>query len=300
MSEEKRVRYWEAGAAVIRDLGGPYQYGCPLCLHFFPRDQIEHLSLDHVPPKSLGGKLKVLTCNACNSAAGAALDSHAFGVERIRRLFAGEPYRPVAARFKFDGITANMELRSENTGCHEILGRGNPPGVLDEVRAVFEEHVRAGTTPSIEFTMPELTRVEEWRATVSYLRAGYLAAFAVFGYATIAPQSFDPVRRQICEPDAEHLPRFFYRQSDLRGYEVAVAEEPSWHVSIVVLMENSLITLPLPGDTGLYERIAEKAAVGTQANLRCRRFGWPRWPRYLRDRQLARAGSTADVPSQVR
>ena len=29
MSEEERARYWEAGAAVIRDLGGPYAVRMP-------------------------------------------------------------------------------------------------------------------------------------------------------------------------------------------------------------------------------------------------------------------------------
>jgi HNH endonuclease len=297
MSEEERVRYWEAGAAAIRSLGGPYQYGCPLCLRLFPRDQIGHLSLDHVPPESVGGKLEVLTCRACNSTAGAELDSHAFGVERIRRLFAGEPYPPVATGFRFDGVTANMELRSDSAACHEILGLPacNPPGVLDEVTAVFDDHVRAGTTPSIEFTMPKL-RCSEQRARVSYLRAGYLAAFAVFGYTAIAPQSFGAVRQQIREPHVKHLRFFFHRRDDFHGHWVAVVEEPSWHVSIVVLMGNFLITLPLSGDAGLYERIAEKAAIGVQLNLQCRRFEWPRWPVYLRDRKLARADGTGDTP----
>jgi hypothetical protein len=289
MPKEKHVRYWEAGAAAIRDRWGPYAYGCPLCLRLFPRDQIDHLSLDHVPPEKLGGKLKVLTCKECNHKAGAELDSHASGVEHFRRVLSGEAYPRMQARFKFDDVIATMELRSDRARCVEILGlpKCNPPGVLDKVTAVFKEHVRAGTAPSVEFTMPKLRRSEQ-RAKVSYLRAGYLAAFAVFGYTAIAPQSFDPVRQQIREPDVEHLRFFFRRRDDHHSYWVAVVEEPSWHVSILVLMGNFQITLPLSGDAGLYERIAEKAAIGTQVKLQCRRFDWPRRPLYLRDRHLAR------------
>lgn len=285
---EQHFRYWDEGAAVIRDLGGPYEYGCPLCLRLFPRDQIQHLSPDHVPPKSVGGRLEVLTCNECNHTAGAELDSHAAGIERFRRVLAGEAYPRAEARFKFDDVTATMELRADRARCVEILGlpKANPPGVLEQVMAVFDEHVRSGTTPSIEFTMPKL-RCSEQRARVSYLRAGYLAAFAVFGYTAIMSQSFDPVRQQIREPDVEHLRFFFHhRRDDLHGYWVAVVEEPSWHVSIVVLMGRFQITLPLPGDARLYERIAKKAAVGVEVNLECRRFAWPRQPVYLRDRHL--------------
>ena len=243
----------------------------------------------------------MLTCKDCNSTAGWELDAHASGVERFRQVLAGEAYPRVEARFKFDDVTATMELRSDRAGSVEILGlpNCNPPGVLDNMKAVFEEHVRAETSPSIEFTMPKL-RWSEQRARVSYLRAGYLAAFAVFGYAAITPQSFDPVRQQIREPDVEHLRFFFRRRDDLHGYWVAVVEEPSWHVSIIVLIGNFQITLPLSGDAGLYKRIAEKAAVGVRVTLQCRRFDWPRRPVYLRDRQLARARSPGDTPSQVR
>jgi HNH endonuclease len=224
MSEEERVPYWEAGAAAVRDLGGPYAYACPLCLGLFSRDQIEHdLSLDHVPPKSIGAKLKVLTCEACNSTAGHQLDYHAFAVERIRRIVAGEPYGPVRAQVKIDEVTANMELRSDGT-LNEIIGlpTSNRRGVLDEVMARFGAQLREGTNPSIGFALPKL-RFKPRRAAVSYLRAGYLAAFALMGYAAVVWQSFDLVRQQICEPDVEHLPIFINHSGDLHGYWVGVA-----------------------------------------------------------------------------
>ena len=167
--------------------------------------------------------------------------------------------------------------------------------MLDEVVAVFDEHVRAGTRPSIEFALPTL-RPSQRRAAVSYLRAGYLAAFAAFGYAAIARQSFDPVRQQICEPDVEHLPHFFYRRGDLHGYWVGVVEEPRWASSIVVLLGNFQIMLPLFDDAGLYERIAEKAAAGERAKLRCQpHWGWPRWPAYHADRHWAQSGGSVSV-----
>lgn len=54
--------------------------------------------------------------------------------------------------------SANVGLRSDRVPCNQILGIPgcNPRGKRDEVRAVFDAHVRAGTTPTIEFTMPTL------------------------------------------------------------------------------------------------------------------------------------------------
>jgi hypothetical protein len=62
-------------------------------------------------------------------------------------------------------------------------------------------------------------------------------------------------------------------------------------------MGNFQITLPLSDDARLYERTAEKAAVGAQVNLQCWRFDWPRRPVYLRDRQLVRTRGTWESPS---
>jgi hypothetical protein len=52
---------------------------------------------------------------------------------------------------------------------------------------------------------------------------------------------------------------------------------------------NYRITLPLLNDGGIYERLADKAAVGGNWTMRCQRFEWPTWPAYGRDRHLALA-----------
>jgi hypothetical protein len=290
-------RYWRDGAAVIRDLWGPYAYACPLCLRLFPRDQIEHLHPDHVPPRSVGAKLEVLTCDKCNHPAGAELDAHAANVERLRRIIAGEPYERELARVKIDGVTANMELRSDGK-LHEILGapEHNPPGALADFIAVFDAHISAGTHPSMEFTVPTL-KFSPRRAAVSDLRAGYLAAFAAMGYTAVARTSFDRVRQQIWEPEAEHLPHFISHSGDRHGYRVGVVKEPTWASSIVVLLGKHQILLPLFDDAGVYERISERAAAGERAKLRWQDWGWPRRPAYHVDRQLAQARGIGKTPT---
>jgi len=54
--------------------------------------------------------------------------------------------------------SANVGLRSDRALCNQILGLPdcNPRGKRYEVRAAFDTHVRAGTTLTIEFTMPTL------------------------------------------------------------------------------------------------------------------------------------------------
>ena len=56
-------------------------YACPLCWQIFTEHQIEEnadtenfLTLEHNPPKVVGGKATILTCKKCNSQNGAKLD----------------------------------------------------------------------------------------------------------------------------------------------------------------------------------------------------------------------------------
>jgi hypothetical protein len=56
-------------------------YLCPLCFNvFFEKDlqsNLENfLTLEDIPPKSLGGKPRALTCKDCNSTSGHELDVH--------------------------------------------------------------------------------------------------------------------------------------------------------------------------------------------------------------------------------
>ena len=288
MPGDPRIRYWNTGAAALQRFGYLHTYGCPLCLRLFRQDQIDQLTLDHVPPKSLGGKLKVLTCTACNSTAGAELDVHAHRLDVFRRIVAGEPYRPVTARLTFEGVTVNVEMRSDGAlNDIRVLARNNRRDVPGQFAATFE--AQAGDGSEINLVLPTL-KVSERPAMISYLRAGYLAAFAVFGYSAVARRSYDRIRQQIREPDVEHISRYFFYRSEARqGYEVVVAVEPEWCSSITVLMGQYRIILPLGDDAGLYDRIAERAVGGVQAQVQCRRFGWPRWPEYAGDHRLARS-----------
>src|SRR4051812_31357623 len=54
---------------------------CPLCLDIFFEGDLDSnienpLTLEHVPPASLGGKGRLLTCKKCNSISGHDLDAH--------------------------------------------------------------------------------------------------------------------------------------------------------------------------------------------------------------------------------
>ena len=58
---------------------------CPICLTSFTRDAVaqgQNVTLEHAPPKTLGGSEMCLTCTTCNSSAGGKLDQAAAMMNR--------------------------------------------------------------------------------------------------------------------------------------------------------------------------------------------------------------------------
>lgn len=57
----------------------PVAYLCPLCFSLVTPEQLAAnntiISVEHVPPGSIGGKPMCLTCKPCNNWAGTYLDS---------------------------------------------------------------------------------------------------------------------------------------------------------------------------------------------------------------------------------
>ncbi|MBN2502846.1 MAG: HNH endonuclease, partial [Anaerolineales bacterium] len=49
---------------------------CPLCHRGFKKEHLESLTLEHIIPQSLGGKLVTLTCWKCNKRVGQVLTGY--------------------------------------------------------------------------------------------------------------------------------------------------------------------------------------------------------------------------------
>jgi hypothetical protein len=115
-------------------------------------------------------------------------------------------------------------------------------------------------------------------AKVSWLKSGYLAIFAMFGYGYILQPALARVRRQIQEPDAEILPMFTIRLphpfpfSERRIFPLIRPDlPPCW----VVMMGPVLGFFPAEQTDRLYEGLAELRRVGGEFEFATK---WSRWP----------------------
>jgi hypothetical protein len=100
---------------------------CPICWQMFERthlDDPQTLTLDHVPPESLGGKDAdgVLLCGNCNHSLGSKVDRPLKQTMQAADFAAGSPGSSVNARLslgKMSGI--DVEIRNSEEGALKIL-----------------------------------------------------------------------------------------------------------------------------------------------------------------------------------
>jgi hypothetical protein len=180
----------------------------------------------------------------------------------------------------------NVRVRTEKSHV-EIVGMPGPPGEADSFMDAFLRMAKA--TPSerpplsITFTHGRYTR---GRQEVSWLRAGYLAIFAAFGYRYIFRQLLQPIRKQIEAPDVELIDDFHMwhpaRAENERS--IVLVTRPAWVKGIAVIMSRHLVLLPLfDGDVEFYKRMSRFGESAGKQVIAGLPISWPRTPRFELD-----------------
>ncbi len=107
MSDKKarKLKLFNQGSAALENLNPEWQglYACPICERAFTVDALESgdLTLEHAPPKSVGGRDITLTCQQCNSGAGHTVDA------QVRRR---EDLKDFATTSTDDALRAKLSL----------------------------------------------------------------------------------------------------------------------------------------------------------------------------------------------
>ncbi len=114
------------------------RYACPLCGNEFVEADAAtgQLTIEHVPPRAVGGKPLCLTCKQCNDRGGSLVDSALAELATMRRmqealfLKRGSFTGPVAVTV--GGVEANAVMSVDNGQLTiEVDKRRNAPGRLD-------------------------------------------------------------------------------------------------------------------------------------------------------------------------
>jgi len=298
----KHVEWFRRGAGALRALAREQGredalptsedwYLCPLCLDGLTIEELGTggLTVEHVPPKALGGRELVLTCEPCNSRAGGKFDGPAHTQERIRRLLSGQG-GPETATFAMDGFAARVEMRTAGPAGMLFIAvpQINNPADLDRAEAHWRE-LSATWSTDFRIEITPQARYSPDHARISWVRTGYLAAFALFGWRYILQPALQPVRDQLMDPAAVSLPplSMYIPDGDPGRREIWVVKEPAERRSLLVLSGRHGVFLPLPDDNRTLSQLADSIGTHTAGPVRHVFTGdmipWPPGPEHLLD-----------------
>jgi HNH endonuclease len=297
-NREKKERWFAEATAItdalIKDAGG--RYLCPLCLEWFT--SLEDVSLEHAPPRSVGGREVALTCKACNNTAGHTIDAQLREVETLREFGQRrmtDPM-PVKTTYVVDGVTIEQNgvaLFDDKGLSLGGIPKQNHPEVAPALTRAFDAAVATNSTDwkfTLTFSTPDMRA-----ASIAWLRAGYLAAFSALGYHYILRDELEPVREQINDPNTTILERYCLMTStgpDER--EIMFVSKPAEYVGVVAFTNDCAIFLPSETSSGTYERLATLPwPPPGQATFAGATMPWPTRPSYAMDR-AALARRTGD------
>lgn len=204
-------------------------YLCPLCFDVFFEEDLDSkesncLTLEHVPPASLGGQPIILTCKKCNSQSGIDLDVHLMNILLENDFNSFLPNSESKTTFKLNDHLVNGKVEIDEKGVmniHVHSKRSNPMHLekfnkdLFSSRSFTNAFFNPLKRPDFEFKTAVFTMIpnqvsQERRAEIALLRIAYLIAYATLGNGFLINRPLSKVRQQILKPDEKILPKVFW------------------------------------------------------------------------------------------
>lgn len=246
----RRADWFRRGAAAASRVvlaAPPNAYLCPLCLNYYTYEQLTTgvVTDEHVPPKAVGGKSLVLTCQSCNGLASGMLDEFVADDEKQRTF--GTPH----SRGALPGSVSVAGVRNAGSIAYDgetfVIfgdpGQNNPETVAAHTELL--DRMGPGSSLTLTFRMRRKPR----RTRIGWMRSAYLAAFAVYGYRYVLQPAFDPLRAAFRDPDGAPFEPVILQGQDVGALDpfIALMVEPAWlHRSPVVFLGPRVILLPPP------------------------------------------------------
>jgi hypothetical protein len=268
-------------------------YICPLCFDVFFEKNLEptttnYLTLEDIPPKSLGGKPLALTCKSCNSKSGHELDAHL--LNRLLELDSHQfsPNSKTETTFELNGNRVNGIVEIDSKGTLKLdlqTSRSNPKEADKFIKdlipprtiynplfypdKLFDEGIK---TPTFNLKFKRVS--QERRAEIALLRIAYLLAYATFGSGFYINGGLYRVREQILNPEKDILPKVYWIKYEfpkkLEGINIITLPKELRCFLVIFNLETKsqkrqfAIVLPGPSEPSIkvYDFIEQELCVG--------------------------------------
>lgn len=256
------------------------EFLCVLCWkHWINRadaESGESVSLEHVPPDSVGGVELCLTCTRCNNTFGSVAESEVKKADKISQAFDGDT-KSDGVYGKLDDVPAKFSWGKETGFLFEILS-DHPPH-----KEQLENNVRLGRETKFTFGMyrPQLERVGR-------VKSAYLAMFAKFGFSYASDIRLDAIRYQLQAPRKNRVdvPVMGLPQSEHAANSIVIIQKPFSAALVTVSGVTVLLPWVFPdslADSDLYKKLASTYSQGEKVKLTGNAVRWPSQPECLID-----------------
>lgn len=214
-------------------------YLCPLCLSAFNIKAIAGanplLTLEHCPPKSMGGKPLVLTCKKCNNSFGSKSDYHLLNTINKEPFLNMEMNSSMEMNFRFGEmpIKGEMELIGDKKILIKLNKKSNPHHIpkIEEILKKPEGEFKFQFTTSKKDAMKK-----------GVMKSAYLYMFSLFGYAFVLDRNIVKLRESLLS------------EIDIVPYNVIGDNLPAEEIGLSIINEptilnNYLLVLPVKTKT---------------------------------------------------
>lgn len=238
---------------------------CPICLSTFTRADVvsgTEVTLEHAPPKSLGGSVICLTCESCNNKA-SLIDQHAFLSKKARDEWSAGHGAPIV-----------VDLFGYKK-THRYIPRDPKATYPARKHLMRNGSIQLGPLPSnnrldankgISFRIPQRDDYE----FVSMVKSAYLMVFSLMGangYRFAKNIALAPVREQIMNPDKKVLKGGFIAEcqldlEELNQLDMSIlflcygSKPPFW---LVPMWNDRAVILPCGGAEPIDELVMKRA-----------------------------------------
>jgi hypothetical protein len=229
-SSLKRDQLFEQASAALHALGLNEEICvCPICCAAFGRDALGErvLTLEHVPPKSIGGKEIVLTCKSCNNYAGTQYDNQP--KQRARFESAAKAIMPGKTEgsgnflLELGGITVRAAMVSDGIKkSFNLSNQHNDPRTLQ----AFRDYL-ARNSKGANLTVKHKSNFVPRREKISHLKTTFLTLSAKFGYSFALHYELSSVRKQLLNAHEDHHEHIEVSCPDMPRRMIAVDEKHS-------------------------------------------------------------------------
>lgn len=263
-------------------------YSCPICGKEYPEESANNgeLTLEDVPPRSMGGRGLLLTCKNCNSQAGHKIDFY-FKNQQVLQGFAqtltgnnapGSEKTSGIILINDERFPVNIQQKDEYTEI-KIIEKANNPSKVDKLKNYLVSLSTNNNWDGAEFKIDKTVKLDSRLLKIAYLKSGFLLVTAMLGYTYAFDKRLSIVREQISNPEKDLLGTSFWIVSSKdqpfpRRCMILISNPLPL---FLITFDNSAVILPsLSSPTDLYEilkRESEKEQIVSFTGKRCE---WPK------------------------